>query len=476
MELIARKKEIDALENIYKSKRSEFVIVYGRRRIGKTFLVNKVFANRFTFTYVGARDLSQKEQIDRFARQLKEYSASAFLPKLESWDDAFYALRELIDKRPKKERKVIFFDEMPWIDTPRSGFVAALEYFWNAWAAQRDDVVFVACGSATSWMVNKLVKNRGGLYNRITSHIYLRPFTVGECEEYLHSQGCAWDRYTILQCYMALGGVPFYWSLLDKKESLAQNIDRLFFSKNAVMKEEFDELYNALFRNAEQYISVVKCLAKKREGLLRSELVEKTKVSGGGLTKILENLERCDFIESYSRYKSKSRDALYRITDHYTMFYFKFIATGNNRDSQFWSHNLSSPSIRSWLGFGFEMICLTHLEQIKKALGVNAIATSSCSWRKRGDSSSEGAQIDLLIERADRIINICEIKFSETPFVITKSYEENLRNKMAVFREETRTRLSFALTMITTFGVMKGAHYSVVSNEVTMDDLFERTL
>ena len=231
--IIGRKEEIKILERKYNSKKSEFVIVYGRRRIGKTFLVNELFSERFTFSFVGARKQKAKTQLQRFATQLKLYSGSRYTPMLRNWEEAFDELRTLIESKPDNERKVIFFDEMPWIDTPRSSFIDALEYFWNAWAAQRSDILFIACGSATSWMVNRLVKNKGGLHNRITEQVYLRPFRLGECEEYLHDNGCYWDRYTIMHCFMAMGGVPYYLGLLNPEQSLAQNIDRLFFSKNA---------------------------------------------------------------------------------------------------------------------------------------------------------------------------------------------------------------------------------------------------
>ena len=472
MRLIARKKETEQLERLYHSNHSEFVIIYGRRRIGKTFLVNQLFQDRFTFSFVGARNQSPQVQLHRFARQLQEFSGSPFAPSLSSWEEAFEELKALIKIKPAEERKVIFFDEMPWIDTPRSSFVDALEYFWNSWAAQRQDIFFIACGSATSWMVNKLVKNPGGLHNRITAQVYLRPFNLGECEEFLHELGCRWDRYTILQCYMALGGVPFYLSLLIHRESLAQNIDRLFFQKNAAMKEEFDELFNALFSNADKYIDVVKTLTGKREGMLRAEIINHTKLSGGGLTKILENLERCDFIETYSRYKSSVRNTVYRISDPYTLFYFKFIHNNNSKDEHFWTNNMNSPSVKAWQGFSFEGVCLSHLQQLKKSLGLTIVATNSCSWRKSG-GEGDGAQIDLLIDRADRVINICEMKFSEKPYSITKAYADSLRMKMAIFAETTRTRKSLALTMVTTYGVLSGIHSGIVQSEVTMDALFE---
>ncbi len=472
-QLIARAAEIENLESIYKSERSEFVIIYGRRRIGKTFLINQVFEKRFTFKYTGTRGEGQKVQLNRFAKQLQAYSKSKFAPQINSWDEAFELLKTLIDSKKKSERKVIFFDEMPWIDTPKSSFVSALEYFWNSWASTRSDIMFIACGSATSWMVNKLLRNRGGLYNRITAQIYLRPFNLGESEEYLQSIGCDWDRYTVLQCYMALGGVPFYMSLLKSKLSFAQNIDALFFGKNAVLSQEFDELFTALFVQADNYIEVVKALSQRREGMLRSEIIEKTKISGGGLSKILDNLERCDFIMSFSKYKSAVRNTVYRLSDSFTLFYFKFANIRRGKDSEYWSKNQASSTVKSWLGFSFENVCLLHIDQIKNKLGISGIPTTCSTWRKTGDDDSQGAQIDLLIERSDRVINVCEIKFSELKYSISKEYADNLRNKMSVFADDTSTNKTLNLVMVTTYGITQGKNSGIVNNEVVMDDLFK---
>ena len=471
--IIARNNEIETLNRKYNSDKSEFVIMYGRRRIGKTFLVNNVFADRFTFSYVGARKQKLEKQLGRFAAQLKAYSGSPYAPVLKNWEEAFNELKTLIESKPKAEKKVIFFDEMPWIDTPRSSFVEALEYFWNAWAAQRNDILFIACGSATSWMVNRLIKNRGGLHNRITEQIYLRPFRLGECEEYLHEMGCEWDRYTVLQCHMAMGGVPYYMSLLNPTQSLAQNINRLFFAKNAPMKEEFDELFSALFSQADKYVAVMKALAGTKEGLLRADIIEMTGQSGGRLTKVLDNLERCDFIERYARYKSSVRNTLYRICDPYTLFYFKFLDKNNTKDEHWWTNNMHSHSVEAWEGFSFETICMLHLEQIKKKLGIGGISTNASAWRVLGDKSGKGTQIDLLIDRSDRVINLCEMKFSEAPYSISKDYEEKLRNRMAIFKATTGTRKSLVTTMITTYGIIRGIHSGVVQSEVTMEDLFD---
>ncbi|MCR5455631.1 MAG: ATP-binding protein, partial [Bacteroidales bacterium] len=303
MELIGRYKERERLNDCLKSDRSELVIIYGRRRIGKTFLIEEFFKKQFTFYFVGSHNQSKEQQLANFAFQLQKTARSPFAPKLGSWNDAFRELQNYIESLKSKSKKVIFFDEMPWIDTQKSGFVPALETFWNSWATFRDDIMFVACGSATSWIVNKIIKNRGGLHGRTTAEIYLRPFNLKETEELLNKSGFCWDRYQIAQAYMALGGVPYYYTLLNKRMSLVQNIDELFFSsKNATLKVEFTELFALLFKNSDKYIAVVKTLSQRREGYTRTEISKKTGIVGAGLTNILENLERCDFIFGYSRF------------------------------------------------------------------------------------------------------------------------------------------------------------------------------
>ena len=291
--LIGREREIKELERCLASEQSEFVIVYGRRRIGKTFLVDEFFHGKYDFTYVGGHKLSVKKQLRNFAKAIKKYAHLAKQPKFSDWSEAFDALEEHIESIQEDRKKAIFIDEMPWIDTPQSDFVEEFETFWNGWAARRRDIMLVASGSATSWMMDNLIENQGGLHCRITSNIYLRPFTLQETERYLRERKCTWDRYQITQAYMIIGGVPFYWKLLETKQSLIQNIDRLFFQRNAILKIEFDELFNALFTNAERYIQIVRLLAEHKEGLTRAQIGEAIKVEGKSLTAYLKNLDRC---------------------------------------------------------------------------------------------------------------------------------------------------------------------------------------
>ena len=474
---IGRKREMDELERCMQSSRSEFVVIYGRRRVGKTFLVRNYFHDSYTFYYVGAHKQTQKKQLENFAKALFRYGTFDEHPKLSSWSEAFDALSQLLDQSQTK-RKVLFFDEMPWIDNKGSDFVEALEYFWNSWVATRDDIVFVACGSATSWMVDKLIANQGGLHNRITRQIYVAPFTLNECQQYLADKGFGWDFYQIIQCYMVLGGVPYYLSLLEPNLSLPQNIDNLFFAIGGRLSDEFDELYNSLFPKADRYVSVVRALAAKREGMMRAELEKASGLSGGNLTRMLKNLQRCDFIMKYAQFGCKKKNTIYRISDFYTLFYFKFIENNNDKDPEFWMHNFMTRSVETWEGFTFELVCLKHLNQIKKGLGISGISTTASSWRTDpildtdGKTIRKGAQIDLIITRIDKMIHLCEMKFSSKPYTITNEYKEKLNERMMIFRDETKTPLKLVHTMITPYGVAKGKQYGLLHSEITAKELF----
>lgn len=464
--LIGRKKEISEFGRCYASERAEFVIVTGRRRIGKTFLVNSLYAHQFAFSYTGGHNLTTSQQLHKFTLALRQYGLS--IDTATDWFGAFEALQQHLQSIPEEEgkRKIIFIDEMPWIDHAKSDFVQALEYFWNSWGAHQPDLMLIASGSATSWMNDKLVDNKGGLHARITKHIVLQPFTLKETEEYLTSSGACWDRLQIAQAYMVLGGVPFYLSLLDASQSFAQNVDELFFSRNAALKIEFGELYHALFSNAQVYVQIVEALARKRKGLTRAEIAETTKIKSSSLSRYLDNLEKCGFVECYQQYGKKVRGLTYRLADFYTLFYFKYIANNHDKDPKWWSNNMLSASVAAWQGFSFELLCMQHLPQIKLALGISGIATSVSQWR------NDTSQIDLVIDRADRIVNLCEMKFCVEPFEITKAYAERLRNRMADFRQSTKCKKGICNTFVTTYGVKQGKHSSVVGSQVLLDDLF----
>lgn len=474
-QLIGRKQEVAELERLYNSDKPELIVVYGRRRVGKTFLIRSVFSTRLAFSHAALSPI-EFEQAQLSQNQLLAFHTSLInhgatddtLPS--SWFDAFDRLRNYLVRRRMAHsgRQVVFIDELPWMDVKGSGFVTALEHFWNNWASAQDDIMLIVCGSATSWINDNLLNNYGGLYGRITAELKLSPFTLKECEAYYQSLNIVMNRYDQVQCYMALGGIPYYMSLLKPGLSLAQNLDNLFFSHNGRLKLEFDRLFNSLFSSPEPYVKVVKLLSGKREGYTRREISERTKIPyGGGLSQVLKGLEVSDFVQSYLRYQGSKREVHFRLTDHFVLFHLTFVCPEHGET--FWSDNYLLPSLNAWRGFAFESICFTHIDAIKNALGVRLVKSTHSPWRSKG---SKPWQIDLVIERADRVINLCEMKFSNKEYEVSKQYEEELRNKVAAFIDETRCRMLVHPTLVTTFGLVKNAYSGFFQNVITQDDLF----
>jgi hypothetical protein len=360
---------------------------------------------------------------------------------------------------------------MPWLDTPKSGFLSALEHFWNSWASARPEILLIACGSASSWMTNKLINNTGGLYNRVTGIMSLEPFTLAECEEYLAFLGITYGRSHIIESYMAFGGVPYYMSLMIPSLSLYQNIDHLCFKRTAKLKTEFTQLYATLFKQDHRHREVVETLAEKAVGLTRKEIIQTCHFeNGGSVTRILGELEDCGFIRKYHPFGKRARDAVYQLVDPFSLFHLRFLKNHREDDEAYWSNYAQSGSYNAWAGYAFEQVCLAHLRQVKAALGISGVLTRSSAWRSAGHSP--GAQIDLVIDRNDGIINLCEMKYSNREFVITADYEKNLRNKRGLFEGETRTKKGIHLTLISTYGIQQNKHAGIIQSQITTDDLF----
>jgi hypothetical protein len=370
-----------------------------------------------------------------------------------------------------ENKKVIFIDEMPWMDTPRSNFLTGIEYFWNSFASARPDILLIVCGSSTSWIVNKLFRNIGGLYNRVTKQMYIEPFTLKETEAFFIDREITLNRHQMIESYMIFGGIPYYLDYFDKSYSLAQNVDMLCFGYNALLRNEYDSLYSTLFNDYEYHHKVVAALAEKSTGMTRDELLKSTGITnGGGFTRILEELIQSDFIRNYRPFGKKSKGSLYQLIDPFTLFYHKYMK-GGVKDANFWVNNIADANHRAWSGYAFEQVCLSHIEQIKEALKITVVVSGVSSWKST--NSDPGAQIDLIIDRRDQVINLCEIKYSNEIYVIDKAYDEILRNKRSAFAEETKTKKALHETMITTYGIKKNAYSGNIQSEVTMDALFE---
>ena len=478
--MIGRMQEKELLQSLLDEEEPQFVAVFGRRRIGKTFLVRESFSHSFTFEHTGVSALDirtdslKQTQLDKFAESLKR--AGYNCPhRLTSWDEAFSALKELISKSVEK-KKVIFIDELSWMDTKESGLISALESFWNGWATARKekDVILIVCASATYWMVNNIVNARGGLHNRLTGQIHLKPFTLGECEAYLQSKKISFTRHQILQCYMILGGVPYYWSLLKKGLSLPQNIDALFFKENALLMHEYENLYRALFKSPEQYIKIIEALSSVQRGISRDEVIRRSGVAGSGdLTKKLTELENCGFIRKYIPFGYKQRNCIYQLIDNYTLFYHRFLKQ-RTYDENFWQNKNDTPALNAWSGVAFERVCLEHIPQIKSALGISGVSTQVNAWHCKKDEAAgiHGSQIDLLIIRKDQIINLCEMKYAVDHFTADASFDRSVRRKISDLITVTGTRYAIHTTLITTHGVTKNAYADELQATITADELF----
>jgi AAA+ ATPase superfamily predicted ATPase len=484
--IIGRKAEIRILEQAISSKKAEFIAVYGRRRIGKTFLIKEFFGDLICFELIGVHNASLAQQLGNFTVSLGKAMGLGIQPqKPGSWQDAFFQLEQLLESPAQKEKtgkKVIFMDELPWLNSVRSNFIQALEHFWNSYASQRTDLILVVCGSAASWMIQNIVQSKGGLHNRLTRQIRLMPFTLEETEEFLIKQRISLTRVQITELYMAMGGVPFYLMQAEPGFSTSQIIDSVCFSATGLLRSEFDKLFSSLFDESNRHRKIVETLAKKRTGITRNELLEITAIPSGGTASLtIEELEESGFIESGIPWGKKSNDLIFKLTDEFTLFYFTWLAELGKKDpgAGYWLSRQNSPRRRSWSGFAFENICIKHVVRLKAALGIAMVETTEGPWYYRPGKGStvQGAQIDLLIDRRDSTINICEMKYSAAPFTIDAKYAGELRNKIDVFRSATGTRKNLFLTMITTYGLNEN-NYSrdLVTRSLTIDDLFQKLL
>jgi len=467
--IIGRLSEVKKLEYVLNSNKPELIAIHGRRRVGKTFLIRNFFKKQFVFEFSGTYKTSLKQQLKNFHLMLSKKHNTVDIPV--DWFEAFYQLKDYLSKLKSKEKKVIFLDEFPWLDTRKSNFLAAFDHFWNSYASTRSDLIVVICGSAASYMIKNIIQNKGGLYNRITEQIRLAPFNLLETEQLLKKNKVKFTRYDILQLYMAIGGVPHYIEKVIPGESVGQAIDRLCFEKNGFLRTEFSAIFSSLFDQYENHEHIVRVLASVRKGFTRSELLTKIKLkSGGTLSKTLSELEASGFIEKYLPYKG-NKDALYRLTDEYSLFYIKFIEKSTPTTSENWLKIRTSNSYKIWTGFTFETICIKHIEQLKEGLKIRGIYSTNGSWvSKRKEMNT---QIDLLIDRDDQVINLCEMKFSSQAFTIDKRTTENMIEKINIFKTETKTNKSIFLTFITTFGLKKNSYSNqIVQNELSMDALF----
>ncbi len=480
--IVGREQEIKRLENYMSSSKSEFIAIYGRRRVGKTFLVKELFDGQFTFRITGKDNVSTKEQLANFTFALDDQLGVDVHP--QNWTEAFHLFQKSLEERQERI-KILFFDELPWFDTHSSKFISALEHFWNDWAFYRDDIKLIVCGSATTWMLDQVINARGGLHNRVTHNILLSPFNLHEVELYFHSQGFNYERPEIIECYMAVGGVAYYLSLFERDKSVVQNIQQLCFTRGGGLTEEFERLFKSLFKKADNHLTIVTALKNKGKGLTRMELLDATRLPNNGrFSQLLRELEQCDFIRSYSPFGKSKKDVMYQLADPFCLFYFKFMYNKGAFLNNYWIKMQTTAAYDSWCGHAFEIVCLHHINQIVKALGIDGSINTPCSWSYRpstkvmedqnaDDDLKHGTQIDLLIDRSDKSISICEMKYCEGEYEIDKAYDNHLAHRLKVFKKVTKTTKTLIPTFITPHGLYNNMYARKIGREVKGDDLFE---
>ena len=472
MNIIGRHREQNLLQTCLESKRPEFLAIYGRRRTGKTYLVKEYFRNQFSFYATGVANASTKEQLEVFGDTLRRFgSCEKSRPK--SWIEAFSHMRDVLELPNIKRdavtgKRVVFLDELPWMDTARSDLKTGLDYFWNSWGSSQPDLLLIVCGSASSWIIENVLNDNGGLYNRVTRQLHLKPFTLHECEELCAMNGFSMGRKQLMESYMVFGGIPYYFNMLDNRLSVPQNIDNLLINENGELHYEYDRLFKSLFKKSELHKSVIDVLSSRRYGCTRTELIESLGLnSGSTLTTVLSELEQCGFIRRYKVSVSSKQGFIYQITDPFILFNYYFL---RNMKTGSWLKYINTPGYYAWCGNTFEIICLNHIEQIKNSLGISGVETYEYTWRSK--KATPGVQIDLIIDRADGVINLCEMKYSSGEFVIDPAYEKELLYKMEVFRKETLTDKSIHITLVAVNGLKKNEHAGIVLNTITATELF----
>ncbi len=482
--IIGRAKEIKILDSVWQSKEAEFIAIYGRRRVGKTHLIRQYFSNRGIFIETsGEKDKPMKKQLENFMNVLsKTFFGGAPLRTPLNWGEAFKLFTKELERIPKSQKIVLFFDELPWMATKKSGLLQSIDYYWNLHWSKFPNFILIACGSAASWMLEKLIYAKGGLHKRVTRKILLEPYHLKETQEFLQSRSIQLSQKQVLDIYMAMGGIPFYLRAISKGMSAAQNIDAICFQKNGLLYNEFTNLFESLFEQAAVNLTIVREIVNHGNEISREDLIDATKIkSGGTLNKRLQELESSGFVQGFIPYGRKRRDRFYRVVDEYALFYLKWVEplkdSGFKVDEMgYWKNMFHKPAALAWSGYAFENICLKHIYQISKSLGIDSIPSHIGNWRyvpKKG-SKEEGAQIDLLFDRDDGVVTLCEIKYSDKKFSIDKSYGKQLMKKMEVFEKYFKIKKQLFLAMITTDG-LKPSIWSkeLVQNEVTLSDLFK---
>lgn len=484
MKFLIRDKAIKMLNDFFKSKRSEFLAIYGRRRVGKTFLIKNYFIQQkcIFLPITGIQNGSFLDQRTACCQQISNIFFNGINITIpDSWLQIFEIINNAINSTSKKKIVVLFFDEFPWLATAKSRLLQALEYYWNQFWSNDKRVKLIICGSLASWIIKNIINNTGGLYNRVTYRLALQPFDLYETECFLKNNGVQLTDQQITSIYMVTGGIPLYLEQIKKGLSANQNIDRVCFSSNGLLTNEIEELFKSLFSNSDIFIKLTREIAKHRYGITKSDLSKILDISQSGrLVERLKELEDAGFIMAFLPYQHREKGMYFRVIDEYTLFYFRWIEPNLRsirrlvKPKGFWLEKAQGNAYKSWCGYAFESICYKHINLIMRKLNLKPSALPF-TWRyapKKGDNTN-GAQVDLLFDREDDAITLCEIKYTDSPFMVDKEYAQKLRKRIAIFKKKTRTKKQLFLALISANGLTKSMYLEdMVSGMVKLEDLF----
>ena len=472
--MIARKKEQRSLELILKRKKSTFLAITGRRRVGKTYILDTFFKDQLCFRMTGIQDATMEEQLTNFSNALFHQSKAVQLVP-QDWQEAFFLLRGYLETLDKQGKKVIFIDELPWMVTAKSNMLQHLAHFWNDYLSKQPQFILVICGSASSWLTRYIINDKGGLHNRVTDHIHLVPFTLKETKEFLAYKGIHLSHQEITKIYMTFGGIPYYLDQIRKGENSTTAIERLCFSSEGMLKREYDNLYKALFRYPQNHEAIVEALSKKSSGLSRQQIIKHSKVAAGGAyDRAMGDLVMSGFVTEFIPFGKRIRGAMYRLNDEFSIFYHRFMKGNKKYSEGMWLQLANSQAYKIWTGYAFENICIKHSNQIKKALGISGVYTEVSSFRVEGTQDERGFQIDMVLDRQDGVIHLFEIKYYGSLFTIDKRYAQDLNERKQRFIEITGTKKQVFTSFITNRGVKANAYASeVVDAQLMLDDFFE---
>lgn len=473
--MVGREVYTDRMQEILHIKKSSFVAVTGRRRIGKTYIIDEVYKDHICLRVTGIQNGSQLVQITNFIQKLAEYSSFPIVSIPKNWQEAFMLLKAYLKTLPKGKKQVIFFDELPWISTNRSGFNQILAHLWNDYISKEKHFILVICGSATSWISQKILNDRGGFHNRVSLHLSLKPFTLNETRLFLESKNIQLTESSISELYMTMGGIPYYLDNIQKGESPSQSIARMCFSTTGILRHEYVNLYRSLFDNATLHEAVVKALAKTQSGLTRVDIIKQSKIDAGGpFTRCMEDLLVSGFVIENIPFGKKKQGSIYKLADEYSVFYHKFIEPNKNMHENEWQKVSASQQYKIWQGLAFETLCQKHLPELKAILGISGVKTTQANFRHKGDKSNEDFQIDIVIDRMDQVINLCECKYYGSEYTISNEYANKLLRRKTLFIEETKTKKSVFNTLISNTDVMDNEYkLQAIDSIIYLHDIFK---